>query len=319
MLFRSFIAENERYLKLFDLYRKLTGDARTYKRFDARRLRYQGAFLTHDGEDLCGEELKWDEAKKHYEDSLAKLEAGFAIAKEIKDIPLMASAKINMGSTLIRLLETDKAIAAYNEGMKYADQLPGELYKGMVRLNLGNTYVWTVQPDKAFQFANDALKSFKKMGRGTWQANAMMVIGNAQMEQKNFASSWETLSTALQVAKQSGEDRVRGKALMNLAAVAMQLKRPEAADYVLEAQEWYKSHGETFTQIERDTVAIDGLMMLSRIYEGQGKAAEADKYRKAYAAAVGANVDHYNATKNSPCSALYKANPQNKDNEARKQ
>ena len=49
-----------------------------------------------------------------------------------------------------------------------------------------------------------------------------------------------------------------GKALMNLAAVAMQLKRPEAADYLLEAQEWYKSHGETFTQIERDTVAIDG-------------------------------------------------------------
>ena len=61
------------------------------------------------------------------------------------------------------------------------------------------------------------------------------------------------------------------------------------------------------------------MLFRSRIYEGQGKAAEADKYRKAYAAAVGANVDHYNATKNSPCSALYKANPQNKDNEARKQ
>ena len=106
---------------------------------------------------------------------------------------------------------------------------------------------------------------------------------------------------------------------MNLAAVAMQLKRPEAADYVKEAQEWYKSHGETFTQIERDTVAIDGLMMLSRIYEGQGNAAEAEKYRKAYMTAVGENLDHYNATKNSPCSALYKANPQNKDNEARKQ
>ena len=54
----QFIAENERYLKLFDLYRKVTGDTRAYKRFDARRLRYQGAFLTHDGEDLCGEELK---------------------------------------------------------------------------------------------------------------------------------------------------------------------------------------------------------------------------------------------------------------------
>jgi tetratricopeptide (TPR) repeat protein len=315
----QFISENNRYLKLFDLYRKVTNDQHTYKRFDARRLRYEGAFLTHDGEDLCGEELKWDEALKHYKMALEKLEAGFAIAKEINELRVMASAKINIGSTLIRMLETEKAIAAYNEGMKYSDQLPGELYRGMVRLNLGNTYVWTVEPEKAFQYANEALISFKKMGRGTWQSNAMMVIGNAQMEQKNFASSWETLSMALEVAKQSGEDRVRGKALMNLGAVAMQMKRPDAASYIHEAQEWYKSHGEVFTQIERDTVAIDGLMMLSRIYEGQGNAADAEKYRKAYMAAVADNIDTYNLTKSSPCAALYKANPRNKDNEARKQ
>ena len=314
----QFITENQRYLKLFDLYRKVTGDQHTYKRFDARRLRYEGAFLTHDGEDLCGEELKWEEARKHYQMALEKLEAGFAIAKEINELRVMASAKINMGSTLIRMLETEKAIAAYNEGMKYADQLPGELYRGMVRLNLGNTYVWTVEPDKAFQYANDALTSFKKMGRGTWQSNAMMVIGNAQMEQKNYASSWETLSMALEVAKQSGEDRVRGKALMNLGAVAAQLKRPEAADYIKEAQEWYRTHGETFTQIERDTVAIDGLQILSRIYDAAGNKAEADKYRQAYVAAVGKDLDHYNATKSSPCYALYKANPANKNGEAKK-
>jgi uncharacterized protein YicC (UPF0701 family) len=139
------------------------------------------------------------------------------------------------------------------------------------------------------------------------------------MEQKNFASSWETLSMALEVAKQSGEDRVRGKALMNLGAVAAQLKRPEAADYIKEAQQWYRTHGEVFTQIERETVAVDGLMMLARIYDSQGNQAEADKYRKAYTAAIAENPDRYNEVRSSPCYALYKANPQNKDNQSRKQ
>ncbi|MSO19141.1 MAG: hypothetical protein EXQ56_01550 [Acidobacteria bacterium] len=313
----QFVSENLRYAKLFDLYRKVTGDQNIFKRFEARRLRYEGAFLTHDGEDLCGEEFNWDEARKHYQQSLDKLEAGFAIAKEINELRVMASAKINIGSTLIRMLETDRAIAAYKEGMEYADKLPGELYRGMVRLNLGNTYVWTVEPEKAFTYANDALTSFKKMGRGTWQSNAMMVIGNAQMEQKNFASSWETLSAALAVAKQSGEDRVRGKALMNLGAVAAQLKRPDAASYILEAQDWYRTHGEVFTQIERETVAVDGLMSLSRIYQQAGNKAEADKYRMAYHKAVGEDPDHYNLVRNSPCYALYKANPANKNNEAK--
>lgn len=308
----QFIAENLRYRKLFELYRKVAGDEHLFKRFEARRLRYEGAFLTHDGEDLCGEELKWEEARKHYEQALERLEAGFAIAREINELRVMASAKINIGSTLIRMLETERAIAAYNEGMRYADQLPGELYRGMVRLNLGNTYVWTVEPEKAFTYAQDALASFKKMGRGTWQSNALMVIGNAQMEQKNFASAWETLSMALDVAKQSGEDRVRGKALMNLGAAAAQLKRPEAAEYIQEAQAWYRSHGEVFTQIERETVAQDGLLMLSRIYEQAGNKAEADRYRNEYFQAVGADPERYKEVRNSPCYALYKANPANK-------
>ena len=86
-----------------------------------------------------------------------------------------------------------------------------------------------------------------------------------------------------------------------------------------EAQEWYKSHGDVFTEIERETVAVESLNMLARIYDSQGNKAEADKYRKAYTAAVAADPDRYNEVRSSPCYALYKANPQNKDNQARKQ
>src|SRR3972149_4106280 len=136
----QFIQENVRYAKLFDLYRKLTGDEVLYMRFEARRLRYEGAFLTHEGEDVCGDTLDWAAAQKLYQEALAKLAAGLALAREVNDTRLMASAKINIGSTLIRMIEPEKAIEAYTEGMRYADQLPGEMSKGLVRLNMGNTY-----------------------------------------------------------------------------------------------------------------------------------------------------------------------------------
>ncbi|MBI3934430.1 MAG: hypothetical protein HY316_07030 [Acidobacteria bacterium] len=308
----QFLEENTRYTKLYDLYREVSGDDVLFKRFEARRLRYEGAFFTHDGEDICGDQLNWEEAQKHYRQALERLDAAFALAKEVNDTRLMASAKMNMGSTLIRLLEPSKAIEAYTEGMRYADQLPGEMYKGLMRLNLGNTYIWIVEPEKSLEYAQSALASFKKMGRGTWQANALMVIGNAQMEQKQYSSSWETMRAALDMAIQSGEDRVRGKALLNLASLAMMLNRPEAADYIRQAMDWFQSHGEVYTQLERETVQQDGLLGLSRIVERAGDSELASKYRREFAELMSSNPHRYEQLRSSPCYALYKAMPSNK-------
>jgi tetratricopeptide (TPR) repeat protein len=315
----KFLEENRGYAKLFELYRKVTGDEILYKRFEARRLRYEGAFFTHDGEDVCGDKLDWVEAQRLYHLSLERLEAGFAMAKEVNDTRLMASAKINMGSTLIRLIEPEKAIEAYTEGMRYADQMPGELYKGMVRLNMGNTYIWIVEPEKSLDYAQSALASFKKMGRVTWQANAEMVIANAQMEQQQLSSSWETMRAALDMAVQSGEDRVRGKALLNLGNLAMMLKRPDAADYFRQAMDWFKTHGEVYTEIERETVQQDGLLSLSRLAQQAGDTALAQKYQKEFAELMAGNPDRYQQIRNSPCYALYKARPSNRQQAQRAQ
>jgi tetratricopeptide (TPR) repeat protein len=305
----EFMEENVRYLKLYDMYRGVSGDEMLYKRFAARRLRYEGAFYTHSGEDECGDHLDWEGAQQFYRDALGRLAEAFTIAKEVNDTRLMASIKINEGSTLIRLLEPEKALEAYKEGMRYADQQQGEMYKGMVRLNMGNTYVWIGEPDESLAFGQAALESFKKMGRGTWQANAVMVIGNAQMQQKKFASSWETLRMALDLAVQSGEDRVRGKALMNLGGVALMLKRPEAISYFQQAREWYTSHGDVYTAIERETILQDSLMMMSRAAEQAGNQAEAEQYRKEFVKSIAAEPDRYQLVRESPCYALYKARP----------
>lgn len=306
----QFIQENVRYAKLFDLYRKLTGDEVLYKRFEARRLRYEGAFLTHEGEDVCGDTLDWAAAQKLYQEALEKLAAGFALAREVNDTRLMASAKINIGSTLIRMIEPEKAIEAYTEGMRYADQLPGEMYKGMVRLNMGNTYVWINEPDQSLSYAQSALESFRKMGRGTWEANAQLLIGNAQLEQKKFSSAWETLRMALDLAVQSGEDRVRGKALINLGSIALLLNRPaEAIDYVEQARDWFDKHGEVYTAIERETVAQDGLLLLSEAAKQAGNKDQAEQYRQEFLRSLAASPGRYNTVRESPCYALYKARP----------
>ena len=304
------IEENLRYEKLFDLYRNLSDDETLYKRFEARRWRIEGAFYTHGGEHACGDNMNWEEAQRLYHTAMERLEAGFALAKEANDLRVMASAKNNMGSTLIRLLEPERAIAAYNEGMRYANQLPGEMYKGMVNLNLGNTYVWTRDPDRSLAYSQSALESFKKMGRGTWQSNAWMNIANAQLLQQKFASAWETMRVALDLATQSGEDRVRGRALLNLGMAGLQLKKPEAAAYILEAMEWYKGvTGKIYTPIEREAILQDGYRLLSQLARATGDEAAAAKYDKLFFESIGPDPDRYGKLRASPCFAIYTARP----------
>jgi len=48
---------NEQYEKLFDLYRRLSGDEDIYKRFEARKLRVEGAHFTNQGEIECGDQF----------------------------------------------------------------------------------------------------------------------------------------------------------------------------------------------------------------------------------------------------------------------
>lgn len=315
----NFLEENRHYSKLFEIYGRLANDSVLPKRFEARRLRYEGAYYTHAGEDECGEHLDWEAARRLYQEALDRLEAGFALAKEVNETRVMASAKINIGSTLIRMLEPERAIAAYKEGMSYADQLPGDMYKGMVRLNLGNTYVWIVEPEQSLQYAQDALAAFRRMGRGTWESNALMVIGNAQMLQKQYASSWETQRAALDLAMQSGEDRVRGKALLNLGVLALLLNRPDAANYIEQARDWYANHGDVYTQLERDVVAQDSLMMLSQAAQQAGDRELADRYKKQFTDTINVDPERYSQMRNSPCYALYKAQPSNKQQSQRRQ
>ena len=307
---QQFIDEVTRYEKLFTLYKRITNDENLYKRAEARRLRFEGAYYTHYGEDVCGEELNWDEAQRRYNVSLERLGAAFALAKEVNDIRLMASIKNNQGSTLIRLVQPEKAVEAYQEGMRYANQLPGEMYKGLVNLNLGNTYVWIGDPETSLKFSQPAMASFKKMGRGTWQANAMMNIANAYLREKKFSDAWESMRVALELAKQSGEDRVRGRALLNLGMVGLQLKKPDTVAMVKEGLDWYEKEGsDVYTTIEKEAVRQDGLRLLSRIARQNGDQAEAEKYDKQYFESLGPDPERYGKLRNSPCFAIYQARP----------
>jgi len=297
-------------LKLFDLYSHLTGDATIFKRMEARRLRYEGAYLTHGGEDLCGDKLDWEGAQKRYSEALDRLNEAFALAKETNDVRLMASTKNNVGSTLIRLVQPDKALQAYDEAARYAQRLSGEMYKGLVNLNLGNTYDWIGEPEASLRYSEAALASFKKMGRETWQANAMLNIGAAYIREQRFSSAWETLRSTLDLAKQSGEDRVRGQALLNLGMVAYQLKKPEAASIIQEGMDWFAKEGaDVYTSIQRDVVQQDGLRILSRIARDQGDQVAAQKYERQYMELVNTDPDRYESIKASPCFAIYQARP----------
>jgi tetratricopeptide (TPR) repeat protein len=302
-------ASNERYEKLFDLYRGLSGDETLYNRFQARKLRIEGAHLTNQGEIACGDHLDWSKAQELYETALDRLNASYRLAQELGDVRLQASAKVNIGSTLIRLGKPDDAIAAYNEGLDKADTMPADLYKGLLRLNLGNTYVWLGQPDKSLSYSRDALEIFRRIGRGTWEANALMNLGNGYLRQKDLMNAWDTLQQALEVARKNGEYRVYGRALLNLGMTGLHLKRQEAIPYLEEAAEWYRQDREVYPAIEREVIIQEALRMLNQLAQQIGDQAMQEKYGKLYADAAAAAPHSFSELKASPCFAIYMARP----------
>jgi tetratricopeptide (TPR) repeat protein len=305
----DFEKSNERYEKLFDMYRRLSGDESLYKRFEARRLRVAGAHYTNLGEIECGDRLNWDGAQKLYATALDKLNESYKLAQELKDVRLEASAKVNIGSTLIRLGQSDEAIQAYNEGIAHADTMPADLYKGLLRLNLGNTYVWLGQPDKSLSYSQQALAIFRKIGRGTWEANALMNLGNGYLRQKDYANAWATLQQALDAARRNGEYRVYGRALMNLGMVGVAAKRKDAIPYLEEGVAWYQQDHEVYPAIEREVIIQEGLRMLSQLTQQVGEQALHDKYAKQYADAAASAPHSFSELRASPCFAIYMSRP----------
>lgn len=302
-------AKDRGYEKLFDLYKKLGGDEILYKRFEARRLRVEGAHLTNQGENACGETADWDTAQKLYQDALKSLNGAFALTQQIGDYRLMASSKINIGSALIRLGRPDEAIKAYNEASQYAEKAPGDLYKGLVRLNLGNSYVWKGDPEKSIPYSQEALAIFRKIGRGTWEANALMNLGNAYIREKRFADAWETLRLTLEIARKNGEYRVYGRTLINMGMAGIQLKKSDAAALLQEGLQWYKDDTEIYPAIEREMIHQDGLRMLSQLARQSGNEELAEKYQREFLESMGSDPNRYNNLHESPCFAIYQARP----------
>ncbi|OFV96532.1 MAG: hypothetical protein A3F68_02670 [Acidobacteria bacterium RIFCSPLOWO2_12_FULL_54_10] len=302
-------AKTNRYEKLFSLYRKVTGNDNLYQRFEVRRLRIDGAHLTNEAENICGRQMNWDEARALYVKALENLEAAFPIAQNLKDSRMMASVKNNIGSTQLRLLNPEKALESYMEGIRYADQLQGDLYKGLLRLNVANVYVWIGQPDKAIPYAQEALEIFRKIGRGTWEANALMTLGNAYLRQQKFATAWETLNLTLQVAQKAGEYRVYGRTLLNLGVAGLQTKMPDSKSYLEQALKWYQEDDEIYPSIEREAVLQDGLRLMSQIAQQAGNSAQSEQYTKQYLELLGADPNRYQTVRQSPCFAIYMGRP----------
>ena len=309
-LMEDLLKKSRRYEKLFELYRRVSGNEVLLQRYQARLLRIEGAYYTWKGEYVCGGQLDWDQAEKFYRQALERLDASFAMAQKVNDLRVMASAQNNRGSTLIRLLRPEEAIQAYSEGLRYADQLPGDMYKGLVRLNLGNTYVWIGKPGESETYLHPALGAFRRMGRGTWEANALMTIGNAYLQEKKFGNAWETLRLAVERAKQSGEDKVRGRALLNLGMAALALQKREAIPLIEEALDWYSRQGpEVYVPIEREAILQDGYLLLRRAAEQGGDEPAAKKYQRQFFESLGPDPDRYQTLRASPCFAIYKARP----------
>lgn len=302
-------ASNERYEKLFSLYRRLSGDEELYKRFEARKLRVEGAHLTNQGEIQCGDHLDWSKAQQLYETALQRLNASYKLAEELKDVHLEASAKMNIGSALIRLGKPQEGIQAYNEGLAKADTMASDLYKGLLRLNLGNTYVWLGQPDKSLSYSQAALAIFRKVHRGTWEANALMNLGNGYLRQKDLNNAWNTLQQALEVAKKNGEYRVYGRVLVNLGMAGLAMKKKEAIPYLEQAVAWYRQDREVYPAIEREVIVQQALQMLSQLAQEVGDKDLQEKYAREYAEAAASAPHSFSELKASPCFAIYMARP----------
>jgi tetratricopeptide (TPR) repeat protein len=274
--FTQFQATWMPYEDVFNLFSDVTDQPYYAKRFQAKRLRIEGArHTTH--ADFFWDRQEYGEALREYEEGTQKLRAAIPLAEEANDQKLVAACLTNIGYNEIHSGNSSEGLRVYSQALQIAEQRQDEIFQGMYLLNLGTFHLYTIQHEEALEYALQAAEMNRKIGRRTWEANALLNVGASYLSLGQQEEAHSYLQKALLKAQEAKDRRSTGRILFNLALVTTQMGRmEEAARLMEEALEWYAEHDVVYGLNETTLLRYQGMHFLVGSHQ---KLANAEKVR----------------------------------------
>jgi len=265
--FSQFQATWMPYEDVFRLFSSVTDQPVYSKRFQAKRLRIEGArHTTH--ADFFWDRQEYGEALREYDEGIKKLQAAISLAEAVNDQKLVAACLTNIGYNEIYSGNSTEGLRVYSQALQIAEQRQDDVFQGMYLLNLGTFHLYTIQPQKALDYSLQAAAMNRKIGRRTWEANALLNVGASYLSLRKHEEAHSYLHKALLKAEEAKDLRSTGRILFNLALVTTQMGRiKEAAGLMEEALEWYSEYNVVYSQAEATLLRYQGMRFLVSAYQ----------------------------------------------------
>ena len=265
--FSQFQATWMPYEDVFNLFSSVTDQPAYSKRFQAKRLRIEGAGHTTRA-DFLWDRQEYGEALREYDEGTKKLRAAVPLAEAANDQKLVAACLTNIGYNEIYSGNSSEGLKVYSRALEIAEQRQDDIFQGMYLLNLGTFHLYTIQHEDALEYSLRAAEMTRTIGRRTWEANALLNVGASYLSLGKQEEAHSYLQKALLKAKEAKDQRSTGRILFNLALVTTQMGRmEEAARLMEEALGWYSEHPVVYNQAETTLLRYHGVYFLVNAYQ----------------------------------------------------
>ena len=265
--FSQFQATWMPYEEVFRLFSRVTDQPGYLERFQAKRLRIEGARHTTKA-DFFWDRQEYSEALREYDEGIKKLQAAIPLAAAVNDQKLVAACLTNIGYNEIYSGNHSEGLRVYSQALQIAEQRQDDVFQGMYLLNLGTFHLYTIQPQEALEYSLRATEMNRKSGRRTWEANALLNVGASYLFLRQHEEAHSYLHKALLKAEEVKDRRAHGRILFNLALVTAQMGRiQEAASSMEQALEWYSEHNVVYSQAETTMLQYQGVRFLVSSYK----------------------------------------------------
>lgn len=278
--FRQLEVDLQKSEKVFRFYSDSTGNQNRFTRFQAKRLRIQGAEHTNRA-DSFWDDLKYDRALEEYAQAIEVLKEAIDLARSVEDQKVIESCLNNIGYAAIYSGDHIEGLRKFSEALEVAERREDAIHQGQYLLNLGTFYLYVAQPEESVKYSLKAVEVIQKIGRRTWEANALLNLGSAYSVLGQNEQAYSYLQKALQKAEEAGDRRSHGRVLFNLALIRARFGQWEsAADVMEQALTWYQGNEEVYARAERTAAHYHGLSFLRNTYRQLSNEEKMDHYMR---------------------------------------
>ncbi len=161
--------------------------------------------------------------------AIETLKQVLAIAQQLKDRKLEATALLGIGLNFGNIGQHQKALEFYNQALPIFQAVGDRALEATTLDNIGFVYSKIGQPQKALEFFNQALPIFRAVGDHAGEATTLNYIGLVYSKIGQPQKALEFFNQALAIFKTAGNRAGEASTLNNIAEVYSDIGQPQKA------------------------------------------------------------------------------------------